>query len=311
MKKVLIIDDMHPTIISELKEMGFEVDYKPQITEKQVLECITDYEGLIVRSKIYIDAEILDRATNLKFIARAGAGLDQIVEEEVKKRHIILLNAPEGNRDAVAEHTIGMMLALMNKMHTADQEIRNGTWKREANRGYEIGGKTVSIIGYGHTGKALAKRLSVFDCKILAFDIHHSFHGDAFSSEATMNEIFEQTDILSLHIPLNFHTNQLVNANYLEKFKKNIWLINTSRGPVLNLPEVLDKIEQGKVIGAALDVLENEKINDFIVKEPQLYQRLIANKKVLLTPHVAGWTFESYERINATLINKIKKIITH
>ncbi len=309
MDKVLIIDDMHHSIIPSLIDIGFDVDYKPNITESEVLLCIADYVGLVVRSKIFVGKEILDKATKLKFIARAGAGLDQIVEEEVKKRNIILLNAPEGNRDAVAEHTIGMMLALLNKMHTADAEIRQGIWKREANRGYEIGGKTVSIIGYGHTGKALAKRLAAFDCKILAFDINHAFYGDAYANETTMDEIYQQTDILSLHIPLTYHTQHLVNASYLEKFKKKIWLINTSRGPVVNLAHLLNKIDEGKVIGAALDVLENEKIDNFKTTQPELFNRLVTNKKVLLTPHIAGWTVESYEKINAALINKIKKII--
>lgn len=311
MKKVLIIDDMHQSIISTLQEIGFEVDYQPEITEKEVLLNIQNYEGLIVRSKIFIGSEILDKAVKLKFIARAGAGLDQIVEEEVKKRHIILLNAPEGNRDAVAEHTIGMILALMNKMHIADAEIRNGIWKREANRGYEIGGKTVAIIGYGHAGKALAKRLSMFDCNILAFDIHHAFHGDVYSKEADMSEIFETADIVSFHVPLTFHTHHFVNKTYLEKFKKNIWIINTSRGPIIQLSHLLDKIDEGKVLGAALDVLENEKIDLFKTAEPELYKRMCENKKLLLTPHIAGWTRESYQKINDTLINKIKKILVY
>lgn len=300
---------MHQSIIAELEAIGLEVDYKPEITEKEVQNCIQDYDGLVVRSKIFIDEIILNKATKLKFIARAGAGLDQIVEEEVKKRNIILLNAPEGNRDAVAEHAIGMLLALMNNMHRADFEVRQGIWKREANRGFEIGGKTIAIIGYGHTGKAFAKRIKAFDCEILAFDIHHTLHGDSFAKEATMAEIYEQAEIVSLHIPLTFHTKYLVDAHYLEKFKKKIWLVNTSRGPVINLNELLDKIDEGKVLGAALDVLENEKIADFKQNQSQLFNRMIANPKLLLTPHVAGWTFESYQKINDALISKIKKIL--
>lgn len=300
---------MHQSIIAELEAVGLEVDYKPEITEKEVQNCIQEYDGLVVRSKIFIDETILNKATKLKFIARAGAGLDQIVEEEVKKRNIILLNAPEGNRDAVAEHAIGMLLALMNNMHRADFEVRQGIWKREANRGFEIGGKTIAVIGYGHTGKAFAKRMKAFDCEILAFDIHHTLHGDSFAKEATMAEIYEQADIVSLHIPLTFHTKYLVDSNYLEKFKKKIWLVNTSRGPVINLNELLDKIDEGKVLGAALDVLENEKIADFKQNQSQLFNRMISNPKLLLTPHVAGWTFESYQKINDALISKIKKIL--
>lgn len=300
---------MHPSIIAELSAIGLDVDYRPEITEKEVQNCIENYEGLVVRSKIYIDSTILNKATKLKFIARAGAGLDQIVEEEVKKRNIILLNAPEGNRDAVAEHAIGMLLALMNNMHRADYEVRHGIWKREANRGYEIGGKTIAVIGYGHTGKAFAKRMKAFDCEILAFDIHHTLHGDNFAKEATMSEIYEQADIVSLHIPLTYHTKYLVDSAYLEKFKKKIWVVNTSRGPVINLNHLLDKIDEGKVLGAALDVLENEKINDFKTQEPQLFERMVSNPKLLLTPHVAGWTFESYQKINDALISKIKKIL--
>ncbi len=310
MKKILIIDDLHISIVPLLEKLGYQVDYEPLIEKEEVLQRISSYTGLMLRSKMYIGTEILENATNLKFIARAGAGMDQIVEEEVLKRGIKLLNAPEGNRDAVAEHVLGTILTLFNKIHSANAEIKNGIWLREENRGYELNGKTVAIIGYGNNGKAFAKRLKGFDCEVLAYDIlQRKNYEDENARAAGMEEIFEKTDLISFHLPLTDNTDQLVDNEYIRKFKKNIWLFNSSRGKVVILKDLLDNIDSGKILGAGLDVLENENMADFKASQPEIYLRLMSNSKIILTPHVAGWTFESHMKINEVLAGKIAKLV--
>jgi D-3-phosphoglycerate dehydrogenase len=299
---------MHISIVEMLTSKGFLVDYKPKITENQVFEIIEKYHGLILRSKIFIGKDILTKATKLQFIARAGAGMDQIVEEEVIKRNIKLLNAPEGNRDAVGEHAIGMLLTLFNKIHIANIQIRNGVWLREENRGHELGGKTVAIIGYGNNGKAFSKKLKGFDCEVLAYDILEKNNPDENASFSDMEEIFTKADIISFHVPLTEKTNRLVNSSYIQKFKKNIFIINTSRGNVLVIKDLLKEINKGKVLGACLDVLEIENLSKFKFEDSETYTQLMNNDKVLLTPHVAGWTHESYVKINKVLVDKILKL---
>jgi D-3-phosphoglycerate dehydrogenase len=299
---------MHPSIIPLLEAKGYVPDYRPKITELEVFEIIDSYVGLVVRSKIFIGAEILKRAKKLRFIARAGAGMDQIVEDEVRQRNITLINAPEGNRDAVAEHAIGMILSLFNKINTADREVRNGIWLREENRGIELAGKTVGIIGYGNNGKAFAKRLKGFECEVLTFDILKKNVMDENAKPVSMEDIFERADIVSFHVPLTEKTDRLANEAFFNKFRKNIWLINTSRGQVVILKDLLNMIDQGKVLGAALDVLEIENLSKFKAADIETYTRLINNQKVILTPHVAGWTQESYIKINEVLVEKIGKL---
>lgn len=297
---------MHPSIVPLLEAMDYEVDYKPFITKEEVDLIIGLYTGLILRSKIFIGNEVLIKANKLKFIARAGAGMDQIVENEVKERNIILINAPEGNRDAVAEHALGMLLTLFNRFHSADKEVRNGWWHREENRGYELGGKTVGIIGYGNNGKAFARKLKGFDCEVLAYDILHRNYTDENAKASSMDQIFETADIISFHVPLTVETDKLVTLEYLNQFKKPIWIVNTSRGQVVVLKDLLKAIDLEIVHGAALDVLENENLNNFKSNDPETFHKLIKSNKVLLTPHVAGWTHESYFKINKVLVDKIK-----
>jgi D-3-phosphoglycerate dehydrogenase len=305
--KVLIIDDMHSSIIPMLESLGYVPDYQPKLKREEVLKIIGNYEGLLVRTKIFIDKEILDQAQKLKFIGRAGSGLDNIDLKEVKSRNIKVINAPEGNRDAVAEHTLGLLLALLRHIPQADTQIRDFVWEREANRGIEIKGKTISIIGYGNIGRALAQRLSGFECKVLAYDIALNY-GNQYAQEATMEEIFAETDILTLHIPLTSHTREMVNQEYIHKFKKNIILINTSRGEIVQTNDLIQSLEEGKVRGACLDVLENEKLNTFTPAQIASFEKLTQSNQVILSPHVAGWTFESYVRINEVLIEKLKAL---
>jgi D-3-phosphoglycerate dehydrogenase len=289
-----------------LEQISIHADYNPKMSRAEILDVIGNYEGIIIRSKTTIDKELLSKAIKLKFIARAGAGMDQIDLEEAKVRNIVLINAPEGNRDAVGEHCLGMMLALLNKICHSDIQVRKGIWDREGNRGYEIKGKTIGLIGYGFMGRAVAEKLKSFQCKVIAYDKYKKNFSDEYAREVSEKQIFEETDILSMHIPLNTETRGMCNENYFKKFAKEIWFINTSRGEIVPLSALHRVLKSGKLRGAALDVLENEKLNTFKTEELHDFNELIASDKVLLTPHVAGWTYESYVRINEILIHKIK-----
>lgn len=307
--KVLIIDEMHESIIPMLNDIKLEVDSRPNINREEIISILGNYEGLIVRSKTMIDAELLQNAKKLKFVARAGAGVDNVEVEELEKRNIELINAPEGNRDALAEHAMGMLLSLFNKINTADQEIRKGIWDREGNRGVELMGKTVGLLGFGNMGSAFAKRLSSFDCKILAFDAEKTGFSNEYVEEVSLEKIQSEAQILSIHIPMSAENRGIVNHEFLSRFKKLDYIINTSRGEVLILKDLLNLLKDGDIKGAALDVLENEKINTLKGDDLTVFQELTNIKEVILTPHVAGWSFESYERINKVLSQKIKLLV--
>jgi len=307
--KVLIIDDMHESIITSLNSINIEVDYKPNITRDEIISSIHGYQGMIVRSKTYIDKELLGHSTNLKFIARAGAGVDNLDVEELNNRKIHLLNAPEGNRDALAEHAIGMILNLFNNINKADLEVRKGIWDREGNRGIELMGKTVGLMGFGYMGEAFAKRLSSFGCKILAFDDQKSGFGNDYVKEVSLKEFKAESQILSIHIPMNKHNKGIVNYEFLDQFKKLDYILNTARGEVLVLKDLVKLLKEKKIKGAALDVLENEKIQKLKSDELSVFQELIKFNQVLLTPHIAGWSFESYKKISEVLYQKIKSLV--
>ncbi|MCH8317508.1 MAG: phosphoglycerate dehydrogenase [Bacteroidetes bacterium] len=306
--KILIVDKLHPSILPSLHDIGFEVDYLPDIDNAAIPDIIHRYEGIILRNKLEIDKTILKKGGKLKFIARAGAGMDLIDVQAAKKRNIHLINAPEGNKDSLAEHTIGMLLALLNKMLLSDKEVRSRVWNRESNRGIELKGKTVCIIGYGNMGKAFAKRLSAFDCKVLTYDKYLKNYTDKYAKEASMEEVFEKTDIISFHVPLTEETRQMVNNAYLGSFKRSFWLINTARGEILRSKALVQAIREGKVKGAALDVLENENLEELTEDEKKSFNYLAGSDKVLMTPHTGGLTYESYERINEVLVGKIRAL---
>lgn len=309
MKRILIIDKMHESIVPMLEAFGgFEVVYKPAITRDEIMQLLPDFHGLIVRSKTTIDKPLLSQGGKLEFVARAGAGIDKLDVEELNKMKVAILNAPEGNRDALGEHAVGMLLALLNKMYLADDEIRNWLWDREKNRGYEIMGKTVGLIGYGFMGQAFAKRLSGFDCHVIAYDKYKTNYGDQYANEATLETIFKTTDILSIHTPLTEETRAMINVDFLNGFAKEIIILNTARGEILPVKDLLKCLGSGKLKGAALDVLENEKLDTMSEEDKMIYKGLFNNKRVLLTPHVAGWSFESYEKINTVLVMKIKEL---
>jgi D-3-phosphoglycerate dehydrogenase len=309
MKKILIVDDLHENIFPLLAGMNFEVNYQPNIKRPEILEIIKDYEGLIIRSKTKVDFEFLSHCEKLEFIGRAGAGLDLIDLQEAERKNIKVFAANEGNSDAVAEHTLGMILGLFNKLNWADSEVRQRVWQREQNRGIELKGMTVGIIGFGNMGVAVAQRLIGFGVKVLAYDIldkdwtEYGF----LAKKSTMEEIFEQADLLTIHVPLTSETKMMVNDEFIQKFKKNIFLVNTSRGEVASVKAILRGLNSEKLRGACLDVLENEKLQTLTLEQDEIYTQLFQMKNVILSPHVAGWTVESYRKINEVLVSKIKE----
>jgi D-3-phosphoglycerate dehydrogenase len=302
-KNILIVDDVHPIFIEKAEALGYTCDYRPTIKFAEALEIIGDYAGLVIRSKFEVDRKVIDTATNLRFICRAGAGLDNIDEAYAAEKGITLINASEGNMDAVGEHAVGLLLALMNNFRASNLQIREGIWDREGNRGYELKGRTVGIIGYGFMGKSFAKKLSGFEVNVIAYDKYKTGFSDQYAREVSMEEIVKHSDVLSLHVPLTAETNGLVNEEYLFHFKKPIFFINTSRGKTTKVRAVLDAIKQGKILGAGLDVLEVEKFPS--LAEQEWFQDLKTSGKLLLTPHVAGWTFESYRKISEVMAQKL------
>lgn len=307
--KLLIIDELHHSIHSLLSEKNIAYDYLPKITKDECLEIIHLYEGLLLRSKFDITKEVINKAEKLKFIARAGAGLDNIDVEYAQKKSISVFGANEGNRVAVAEQTIGMLLSLMNNIVKSHNEILNLEWKREENRGFEIEGKTVAIIGYGNIGKQVAKRLFGFNCNVISYDKYLFDYSDEYVKESTMEDVFQTADIVTLHIPLTHETIGLVDFNFLSKFEKPIWLVNNARGKILKLSDLKLAFDKQIVKGAALDVLENENLHSYKKTNPEILDFIFNNSKILLTPHVAGWSFESYFKINKVIVEKIYSYI--
>jgi D-3-phosphoglycerate dehydrogenase len=301
--QILIADDIHPIFIEQAEAAGYQCSYQPLIKLDEAMQIIDDYEGLVIRSKFNVDQQVMDAGKNLRFICRAGAGMDNIDEAYAAQKNIQLINASEGNMDAVGEHCIGLLLALMNHFNTADAEIRAGEWKREANRGYELKGKTIGIIGYGFMGKSFAKKLSGFEVNVIAYDKYKTGFSDRYAREVSMEEIVKHSDVLSLHVPLTSETKGLVNDEYLFHFKKPIFFINASRGKVAEIKAVLNGIKSGKILGAGLDVLEVEKFP--AVAEQEWFEELRQSGKVILTPHVAGWTFDSYRKISEVMASKL------
>ena len=312
--KVLFVDSTHDNLPQKLTKAGFECHYMPEINADKIKDIVCDYHGIIIRSKIKIDKTIIDLAQKLRFIGRVGAGLENIDVDYAESKGIKCFNSPEGNRDAVGEHALGMLLCLFNNILKADTEVRNGKWIREGNRGLEIKGKTIGIVGYGNMGSAFAQRLKGFEAKVIAYDKYKTNYSDDFVSEATLNEVFEQTDILSLHVPLTKETFEMVNNDFINRFRKNIYIINTARGKVLKTEDLVNNMKQGKVLGAALDVLEYEKVSfESLHSEdsiPEALNYLINSQNVVLTPHIAGWTHESNIKLSEYLADKIIRAFT-
>ena len=308
---ILHIDSNHPLLWDQLEQAGF-VNHEDFTSSKADIEAkINDYQGIVIRSRFKIDQTFLDKATNLQFIARVGAGLESIDCEYAQSKNIALIAAPEGNRNAVAEHSLGMILSLFNNLNQADAEIRAGHWNRESNRGHELDGKTVGIIGYGNMGKAFAKKLRGFDVDVLCYDIQENV-GDANARQVHFTEFQEKVDVLSLHLPWTPETDKMVSADFINGFAKPIWIINTSRGKNIITADLVAALQSGKVLGAGLDVLEYEKLSfETLFQDattPEAFQYLLNAKNVILTPHIAGWTFESHERLAQVIVDKIKAL---
>lgn len=306
--KILHIDNNHPLLWEQLEQAGFQNEADFTSSKAEIEEKIHEYHGIVIRSRFKIDKTFIDKAVNLKFIARVGAGLESIDCEYAEAKNIHLIAAPEGNRNAVGEHALGMLLSLMNKLNRADKLVREGKWIREGNRGYELEGKTIGIIGYGNMGKSFAKKLKGFDVTVLCYDIQDNV-SDENAKQVSLTELQQKSDVLSLHIPWTPETDKMINSEFINQFAKPFWFINTSRGKNVITDDLVDALQSGKILGAGLDVLEYEKLsfeNLFIdTEKPKAFEYLLQAENVLLTPHIAGWTFESHEKLAQTIVDKI------
>ena len=306
--KILHIDSNHPLLWEQLQRAGF-VNHEDFISTKvEIEEKIHEYQGIVIRSRFKIDQTFLDKATNLQFIARVGAGLESIDCTYALSKNIQLIAAPEGNKNAVAEHTLGMILSLFNNLNQADNEIKSGHWNREKNRGHELDGKTVGIIGYGNKGKSFAKKLRGFEVGVLCFDILENL-GDENARQVSLDILQQKADVLSLHIPWTPETDKMVNTDFINAFAKPFWIINTSRGKNIVTADLVVAMKSGKILGAGLDVLEYEKLSfETLFQDkntPEAFEYLLKAKNTILTPHIAGWTFESHERLAQVIFDKI------
>jgi len=306
---ILHLDTNHPLLINQLNDLGFKNHEDYSSSKAEIEQKIKNYQGIVIRSRFKIDKSFLDAAVNLKFIARVGAGLESIDCDYAQKKGVHLISAPEGNRNAVSEHALGMLLSLMNRLQIADKEVRNGEWNREKNRGDELDGKTVGIIGYGNTGKALAKKLRGFEVEVIFHDIKDNLE-DSNAKQVSLEVLKEKADVLSLHVPLTELTNKMVNKEFINSFKKSFYLLNTARGKCVVTKDLVEALHSGKIIAAGLDVLEYEQSSFENLfsdeKIPADFQELLKQKNVILTPHIAGWTHQSKEKLSQTIVDKIK-----
>jgi D-3-phosphoglycerate dehydrogenase len=307
---ILHIDSNHPLLWNQLEQAGFNNHQDYQSSKEEIENKIQHYQGIVIRSRFKIDKTFLDKAINLQFIARVGAGLDSIEFDYAKEKGIHLIAAPEGNRNAVGEHTLGMLLSLMNKLNQANLSVRDGHWIREGHRGYELEGKTVGIIGYGNMGKSFAKKLQGFDVEVICYDILPNI-GNQNAKQVSLKELQQKADILSLHTPWTSETNKMVNRGFINAFAKPFWFLNTARGKSVVTADLVEALQTGKILGAGLDVLEYEKLSFetlFESDKPAAFDYLLKAENVLLTPHIAGWTFESHEKLAQVIVDKIKAI---
>ncbi len=305
--KVTIIDVFPEAFVEALRALPIELRYEPEAQRAEILPWLANTEILILNSKIQVDREAVDAAPQLKLVIRAGVGMDHIDEAYLAERGVQVANTQGANADAVGEQSVGMLLALRHRLLRADGQVRQFRWEREANRGVELQGRTIGLIGYGHTGRAVARRLSGFRPQVLAYDQYLRGYGDLFAAQASLDQIFQSAEVLSLHIPLTSETREMVNAEFLARFRRPIYLLNLARGPIVHLPALLEALEAGRVLGAALDVLPNEKLDRLTRAEENLYQRLFERDDVILTPHIGGWTVESRENINQRILALVQQ----
>ena len=306
---VSVIDSFPEEFIASLQALPIELRYHPKISREEALEWLADTEVLILNSKIHVDREAIDAAPHLRKVIRAGVGMDHIDEAYLAERGVAVHNTAGANADAVGEQTVGMLLALRHNILRADRQVRGFQWLREANRGIELGGKAIGLIGYGNTGRAVARRLSGFRPRVLAYDKYQTGYGEIYAAQASMEQIFEQAEVLSLHIPLTDETRELVDLDFLRKFRQPIFLLNLARGPIVHLPSLIQGLDEGLVLGAALDVLPNEKLDRLSDEEKKVYRQLFDRENVILTPHIGGWTWESRQNINQRILELVKEEI--
>ena len=309
MKKVLITDGVHPLLIEGLEDVGFVCDYHPKISLEKVREVIEPYTGLIINSKILVDSFLLDKAKHLKFVGRLGSGMEIVDLAYARLKKVGVYNAPEGNRNAVAEQALGMLLVLANNLLRADHEVRSKIWRREANRGFEIMGKTIGIIGFGHTGRMFASKLAGMGMNVLAYDKYKIAYTEAFPhvSNCSLEQLLIESDIISLHLPLTKETKHLVDESFFSQCKDGLILINTSRGSIVKTTDLITALKSKKLAGVCLDVFENEKPATFTAEEHRLFDELYQFENVVLSPHIAGWTYESKKKLASILLEKILK----
>jgi D-3-phosphoglycerate dehydrogenase len=308
--KILHIDSNHPTLISTLKNNGYINDLDISSSKEEIIKIIKDYDGLILRSRFKIDKDFIDNASNLKFIARVGSGLENIDCNYAKSKNIEVISSPEGNSNAVGEHAMGLLLSLLNNINTSSNQVKEGLWFREKNRGFEIEGKTVAILGMGNTGKSFAKKISSFNCKVFFYDIDEKIKSK-YAKKSSLDFLYKNADIVSLHLPHTINNIDLFNKEFIQKFDKPFWLINTSRGKIVNTHDLVDALNEKKILGAGLDVIdiESSSFNNIEKELNPYFNELINLKNVIITPHIAGWTFESNVKLSQIIIDKIKSLL--
>ena len=305
--KILHLDKNHPLLIEQLIKAGYKNEEDYTSSKSDIEQIISGYDGIVIRSRFKCDSTFIAAGTNLKFIARVGAGLESIDVPFAESKGITLISAPEGNCNAVGEHTLGMLLSLFNKLNKADLEVKKGKWNREANRGIELDGKTVGIIGYGNMGKAFSKKLQGFDCKVICYDIKENV-GDKNATQVSLITFQKEVNVVSLHIPWTPLTNRMVNSDFINQFSKPFWLLNTARGKSVVTSDLVLALKKGQLLGAGLDVLEFEKSSFeslFSNKIPASLSELLSMDNVILSPHIAGWTIESKEKLAQVIVDKI------
>lgn len=311
-KRVLITDDCHPLLTERLTALGYSCDFIPDITPEKTLEIVGEYTGLIINSKILVNRQFLDAAAQLRFIGRLGSGMEIVDRVYATEKGVHVFSSPEGNRNAVAEHALGMLLALANNLCRADREVRQLHWRREANRGWELTGKVLGIVGFGHTGSSFASKLSGLGMTVLSYDKYlpygYADHLPWVKAVKSLEEIQQHADIISLHLPLTQETKHIVNQSFTSGCKKGFVLINTSRGKCVDTAAVADGLDSGQIGGACLDVFENEKTSTFTAAEKILYERIYVKENVILSPHIAGWTHESKRKMAEILAERIENI---
>ena len=309
MKKIAFIDIVHPILQQRLEKNNFICDDLTHLSKFEIETQISNYHGIVIRSRFAMDEQFLSKATKIEFIARSGAGMENIDLDYCKAQDIKLFNAPEGNRNAVGEHSLAMLLSLFNKLNKANREVKAGSWVREENRGIELDGKTIGILGYGNMGKSFSKKLKGFDVDVLCYDLKENV-ADENCQQVSLAELQERSDVISIHTPQTKLTTNMVNTVFINQFKKSFWLINTARGSAVVTKDLVSGIEKGKILGAGLDVLEYEKSsfeNLFLSETPKALRYLIDSDSVILSPHIAGWTQESEKKLADTIVKKIKK----